>query len=69
MCENALGHAAAYPFHFKVLDNSPIRQHPIVYPSEKRKLIDEHLRGQAEIGTMREVTRADKNPIFICSIV
>ena len=69
VCGDALGHMAAYPFHFEVLDTSPIRQHPIVYPPEKRKWIDEYVRGQAELGTMREVTRVDKDPVFISSIV
>ena len=69
MCGDGLGHVAAYPFHFEVLHNSPIRQHPIVYPPEKRKWIDEYLRGQAELGIMSEVIRVDKDPMFVSSIV
>ena len=69
MCGDTLGYVAAYPFHFEVLNNSPIRQHSIVYPPEKRKWIDEYLRGWAELGTMCKVTRVDKDPVFVSSVV
>ena len=40
----------------------------IVYPPEKRKWIDKYLRGQVELGTMREITRVDKDPVFVSSV-
>ena len=69
VCGNALGCVKQYPFHFEVLDPRPLHQKPIVYLPEKHKWINDYLWGQVELGTLREITRADKDPQFISSVV
>lgn len=32
----ALGHAVDYPFHFRIFDDRPIKQKPIIYPPATR---------------------------------
>ena len=39
-----------------------------MYPPHKRRWIEEYLQEQAELGTLQEVTREDKDPRFVSSI-
>ena len=69
VCGDAIGCVKDYPFIFEALDDQPIRQSFIKYPPTETKWIEEYLRGQAELGPLKPVTRADKDPVFVSSVV
>ena len=69
VCGDAIGHVAQHPFNFKVVDERPIRQAYIQYSPAETDWIEEYLKSQAELGPLRRVTRQDKDPVFISSVV
>ena len=69
VCGDTIGPVAHHPFNFKVLDEHPLRQDYIPYSPAETDWIEDYLQSQAELGTLRRVTRQDEDPLFISSVV
>lgn len=67
---DAIGKCTILPFSFKVTNDDPVRNKPIMYPKKERQWINEHMKKLVELGVVKELKRGvDPDPRFICNVV
>ena len=66
---DAIGTVKEFPFRFRVVDDTPIRQRPIGYSHEERQWIREYMEAQEKLGIVRKVLPGEEEPRFVVGVV